>query len=409
VVDLHDLAASGVCPFDEFRAIMDAGGVAVDSRIDAVVVTGHELARDVSLDPATFSSEREGALRLRMGTSPEPVPPEALELLSRANEEVPALVTADPPAHSRQRRIMNLVFSPRRIAQLEPEIRALAEELFDAFPDREVDFIPAFAEPFPLHVLAHLLAVDRAIMSTVKHWAELIILGMSQPIDAEQRKEVARSVVELQEYFLPRIQARRGAPNKDMLSEVINAVTPTGEQLSDAELLPIVTQLMSAGHATTTHFLSSAIHILAERPALYQELRRSPDDVPAFLEEVLRHSPPVLASLRYASGPTEVCGVPVERRQVVVLHWGSAGRDPEMFEDPDEFVPDRGNARRHLAFGHGPHFCIGAGLARLEADVAFRLLLERYEHVELVPEKSDLRTIQSFAQYGRRKVVVRLG
>jgi cytochrome P450 len=407
---LHLLAPETVeCPFARYQELMSAGGVGVDPVLNATLVAGRERVMRLALEPTTLSSRRLGELARRMGSGTGPVSPDAEELLARAHEERPALFTADPPEHTRHRRLVNSAFTPARIRTLEPKIRALAEEHLAALPaDADVDFLDEFAAPFPLAVIGDLLGIDRAFMRTIKEWAEHIMAGMSQLLTHEQQVRTAETILEFQEYFIPELERRRQHPTDDFLSDLVNARTIDGDTLSTPELLPMVVQFTTAGHATTTHFIANAVLALIERPDLADALRDDPASTEPFLEEILRISPPVLGSFRWTTRETELEGTALEPRELVILLWGSAGWDPSVFPEPQELRLDRPNGRSHMAFGHGIHFCVGAPLARLEARIAIETLLREFDRIELVPEQSDLTHIQSFAVNACRRIVLRM-
>ncbi len=397
------------CPYHLYQQLHRGSGVAEDPAV-GVVVAGYRDLVELSRNTALFSSSisEDGKGPRHMGVGKEPVQADVEEILALAHPLENALFTADPPEHTRHRKLISKALSPRRVRKLEPAIRQLANELLDAFiDDGEVDFLPRFAIPLPVTVIADILGVDRADIATFKHWGDLMISGNVDVLSHERRREVAHAVVALHRYFVPRIEQRRLAPTDDLLSDMVNAEVDGEGRLSTAELLPIIDQVLLAGHETTTNLIGNAMLVLLRDPALMARLRANPGLIEAFVEEALRYDPPIQCTYRRATADTDLRGVPVSGGAMVVPLWAAAGHDPTVFEQPERFDPDRPNVRQHMGFGYGPHFCAGAELARLEARIAFETLLQRLDDIELDEQASDLGHLPSFAARGYRRVMLR--
>lgn len=397
------------CPYHLYQRLHHGSGVAVDPAV-GVVVAGYEDLVELSKNTALFSSSisEDGKGPRHMGVGKEPVQPDVEAVLALAHPVENALFTADPPEHTRHRKLISKALSPRRVRNLEPSIRQLANQLVDSFIDAgEVDLLTQFAIPLPVTVIADILGVDRADIATFKHWGDLMISGNVDVLSHERRLEVAHAVVALHDYFVPRIEQRRREPTDDLLSDMVNAEVDGEGRLSTAELLPIIDQVLLAGHETTTNLIGNAMLVLLRDPALMARLRAEPTLIEAFIEETLRYDPPIQCTYRRATADTELRGVPVSRGAMVVPLWAAAGWDPAVFEQPSRFDPDRANVRQHMGFGHGPHFCAGAELARLEARIAFETLLARLADIELDVASSDLGHLPSFAARGYRRVALR--
>lgn len=214
-------------------------------------------------------------------------------------------------------------------------------------------------------------------------------------------------MVPLHDDFVPRMERRRREPTGDMLSDMVNAEVDGEGRLPTAELLPITDQELLAGHETTTSPIGNAMLELLRDPALMARLRAEPAPIEVFVEETLRHDPPIQCTCRRATVDTELRGVPVSLGAMVVPLWAAVGRDPAVIEQPVRVDPDRANVRRHMGFGQGPQFCAGAELARLAARIAFETLLARLADIELDVASSDLGHLPSFAVRGYRRVVLR--
>ncbi len=406
-----DLTASEhiECPYKMYASLHQAGGVGVDPNI-GTIVAGYDtlaaLAKNTSVYSSAITEDDRGPRH--MGINTEPVQEDVEEILSNAHPIVNALFTADPPEHTRHRKLISKALSPRSVRALEPQIRQITTDLIDAFIDRgSVDLIPEFAVPLPVTVIADILGVDRADIWTFKHWGDLMISGNIDLLSHERRREVAHAVVELHEYFVPRIEERRRQPTDDLLSIMVNTEVDGEPPLTTEELLPIIDQILLAGHETTTNLIGNAMLVLLEDDALMTRLRENPRDIPAMVEEALRWDPPIQCTFRRAKKNDSIGDISVSAGDMVIPMWAGANWDPEVFPNPERFDIDRPNTKPHMGFGFGPHFCAGAELARIEARVAFEELLSRLGDIALDETASDLSHLPSFASHGYRKVGLR--
>ena len=394
------------CPYKTYASLHESGGVGVDPNI-GTIVAGYDtlaaLAKNTSVYSSAITEDDRGPRH--MGINSEPVQEDVEEILSNAHPIVNALFTADPPEHTRHRKLISKALSPRSVRALEPQIRQITTDLIDAFIDRgSVDFIPEFAVPLPVTVIADILGVDRADIWTFKHWGDLMISGNIDLLTHERRREVAHAVVELHEYFVPRIEERRRHPTDDLLSIMVNTEVDGEPPLTTAELLPIIDQILLAGHETTTNLIANAILVLINDTGLMSRLRDHPGDIPAMVEEALRWDPPIQCTFRRATKDDTIEGNNVKAGDMVIPMWGGANWDPEVFPNPEQFDIDRSTTKPHMGFGFGPHFCAGAELARIEARIAFEELLGRLGDITLDESDSDLSHLPSFASHGYRKV-----
>ncbi len=397
------------CPYKTYSALHDAGGVGRDPNVGAIVAdyeTLAALAKNTSVYSSAITEDGRGPRH--MGINSEPVQDDVEEILSNAHPIVNALFTADPPEHTRHRKLISKALSPRSVRALEPQIRQITTELIDAFIDRgSVDLIPEFAVPLPVTVIADILGVDRGDIWTFKHWGDLMISGNIDLLSHERRREVAHAVVELHEYFVPRIEERRRQPTDDLLSIMVNTEVDGEPPLTTEELLPIIDQILLAGHETTTNLIGNAMLVLLGDDALMTRLRENPDDIPAMVEEALRWDPPIQCTYRRATRDDDIEGVAINAGEMVIPMWAGANWDPQVFPNPEQFDIDRPSTKPHMGFGFGPHFCTGAELARIEARVAFEELLRRLDEMTLDEADSDLTRLPSFASHGYQKVGLR--
>ena len=353
------------------------------------LISRYDDVMSVVRDPERFSSQM-------LGPFAEEPSPEVAAVLVDAYPGVPTLLTNDPPSHTRFRNLVNKAFTPKRVGQMEGDIRRIAEELVDAFAGAgEVEIVSQFAVPLPLTVIADALGVDRADMAAFKRWSDDSVAPLSGLLTEERKVECARSRVEMQRYMVARIEERRAGRRDDLLSDLVHArLDPAagevdagaeGEPLSIAELLNVIEQLLVAGNETTTKLITSGLLVLLEQPEELERVRADPALVANLVEEALRYESPVQMLFRTAKVDAEVGGVTIPAGTPCLVMYGSANRDDTHFPSADHFDVGRANARTHLAFGQGPHFCVGAALARAEGRIAFEVLLDRLDDLAVAP------------------------
>lgn len=291
-----------------------------------------------------------------------------------------SVLALDGQEHGRLRAIVSGAFGPRAVARLEPRVRALAGELASAIEARgEVDIITALAMPLPAFMIADLLGVDPALQPNLKRWTDDLVSITPVPEGPEQVARVKGTIDELTGILGSIVAARRSAPASDFASDLIRAEA-SGQRLRDDEILAFMLLLLLGGFDTTTYLIANALILLADRPDIAAALRADPRRVPRFIEEVLRHDPPVHGLPRLAAEDIEVAGVVIPKGALVLALIGSANRDEARFKAPDTF--DLGRDEIALSFGHGIHYCLGAALARLEAIIAIEVLVSRFRSIE---------------------------
>jgi cytochrome P450 len=306
-----------------------------------------------------------------------------------------SLVATDPPRHRQLRALVSQAFTPRGVDDLAPRIEQITNELLDAVQDRgRMDFVHDFTYPLPVIVIAEMLGVPASDRDQFKAWSDAITSATPEGAAAQQA---------MTGYFVSLIEERRRAPRKDLVSALM-AAQIDGEHLSMPELLGFCVLLLVAGNETTTNLIGNALLCLDEWPDVCSELRADVALLPGFIEEVLRYRSPVQSMFRVVAQRTEVGDQVLEPDQSVLAWIGSANRDAAAFEDPDRFDPRRVQ-NKHLAFGRGIHFCLGAPLARLEAQIALRAVLTRFPTIRLAPE-AHLEAQDSFIVYGVKSLPV---
>jgi len=341
-----------------------------------VVVGRHEDCSAILRDPRA-SSERNNSLL---------APPEM-----RA-QRAPSFLSLDPPDHTRLRRLVSKAFAPRVIARLEPRIRELADELLTAAGSdgdpggRQLEVVSQLAYPLPVRIISEMLGVPAGDHARFAGWSaslahslqpQFIAVGPDPAAAAQQAR------LEFAGYFRELIAARRARPDDDLLSELIRA-EDDGQRLSEPELIATCVLLLVAGHETTVGLISNAILALLRHPDQLAALRADPGLAAGAVEETLRYDAPVQFTGRVARGGMQVGRLSAPDGAVLLLLLAATGRDPQAFADPDSFDIRRA-AANHLAFAAGPHFCLGAPLARLEAAIAVRAFATRVADPELDP------------------------
>jgi len=312
--------------------------------------------------------------------------PEVAEIYAQGYPPVDTLLTNDPPAHTRYRVLVTKAFSARRVATLEPKMRDIASELVDRFGrDGKVELMHQFAVGLPLTVIAGALGVPREDMDKFKRWSDDSVAPLGGMISAARQIECTRSIVEFQHYFAAKLEERRLAPRDDLLTDLLNARLEGTKPLDTGEMLSILQQLLVAGNETTTNLIGSAMMLLFQHPDQMGALRDDPSLLGNFVEEALRMESPVQGLFRVTRAEAELGGTIIPKSSRVVVMYASGNRDEAQFPDPDRFDIRRANAKTHLAFGQGIHFCIDAALARLEARVAFEILLARTKNIRIAP------------------------
>ncbi|WP_437682686.1 cytochrome P450 [Sorangium sp. So ce131] len=302
------------------------------------------------------------------------------------NPMVDSILLMDPPEHTKARAIVSRAFSTRVIPRVEPLLRATATAFVERLtPGREIDFCAELAVPIPATAIADLLGLDPALRAHFKRWtADFVAIAAATP---EMREGIRATIADLERYLLEVIAARRAAPRDDLVSELL-AARIDGVALTEPEIVSFLFLLLAAGFETTTHLLNTTMKILTEHPEVYARVRADPALIPALVEETLRFDPPAQIGMRQAKADVEIRGVKVPEGAFVAALISSANRDEQVFPDADRFDLDR-ERQVGLSFGYGPHFCLGAALARAEAKIGLEVLMSlpgRFEWAGREPE-----------------------
>ncbi len=292
----------------------------------------------------------------------------------------PTLLGADPPAHTRVRRIINPSFSSSRIAALEPRIRAITAELIGRIlPRGEGELIADLAVPLPASVIAEILGIDPERYDVFKRWSDAAILRATGNPRAGQYDDSSRDNAEFHRFFAGLARKQRDGLSGD---DSLMSTLAREQTLNTRELLHLSRLLLVAGNETTTNLIGNTLLALLRNPPEFERVLADLTLLPAVIEETLRYDAPVQLLRRLVTQDVEVDGTTIPAGSIVVPLLGSANRDEEIFPNPDRFDPAR-RARGHIAFGTGPHYCLGAHLARLEAKIAIEAILTQLPNLRL--------------------------
>ena len=370
-------------PFPLFAAVRGLGPVHAVTLADghpAYLVVGYEEAR-TALNESRLSKDMHAALATGEGVVAEGLPGPAFAR---------HMLSVDPPDHSRLRRLVSSAFTPRRVERLRPRVQALIDELLDAIaaagPDARVDLVSSFAFPLPFTVICELLGVPEGDRTALGAGFTGMLMPYSTPDEFARAKAASDSVVAMLEALVAGKQAN---PGDDMVSALISA-RDGAERLNTQELLSTIFQLMVAGHDTTASLIGNGTVALLTHSDQLAALQADPDKLAVAIEELLRYDAPVPHStFRYAVAPIDIGGVTIPTGAQVIISLAAANRDAGQYTDPDALDLDR-DETRHLAFGHGIHFCLGAPLARMEGLLALGSLLQRFPELRLAVPADEL-------------------
>jgi cytochrome P450 len=381
------------CPAPAYRQLREEG-VSYAPEIDAFVVSRHDDVARVLRDGQTFSS------RNTVGrTPPVPDPDDPRPPLS------PLLLLADGAEHATRRKIVNRAFTPAQIAAWEPMVRQVAVEHVERLRElADVDFVRDLSALLPVRVISLVLGVPLADVAKFREWSEEITSSVGHhSADPARTRQVQDQFFD---YISELLDGWDGVAGGSVLSQI--AAAERAGELTRAECVRFVAELLVAGNITTTHHISSSIVLLAGHPDVQGKLRAEPALVRPFIEESLRLEAPIQGFYRFATATAEIGGVTIPEGSRVFVLYGSANTDDAAWEDCPHLRLDRPNASAHLAFGKGAHTCLGAALARLEGQVVVEVLLDRLESFELLTPPQSVPYVASFVNHGPASLPARL-
>ncbi len=363
-------------PYPHYAAWRAENPVLFDATTNDWKVTGYEAVAAMLRDPR-FGADREDIFFGHMDDGRR----ERVDYLARVQRAM--MLFADPPRHTRLRGLVNRAFTPRVVAEMRDTIQTVVNDLLDAVADQDrLDVIRDLAYPLPTVVIARLLGVPAEDRHRLKVWSDdfaLFIGGDSRSPGVGERADA--SVREMAAYLEAIVAARRTSPEVDLISTLLRA-EERGDVLGDDELYATCILMLVAGHETTTNLIGNGVLALLSHPAERDRLLSGEVPIGSAIEELLRFDSPVQVTSRRALADVDWEGQSIERGQFVDLWLGAANRDPDRFANADALVLDRPD-NRHLAFGFGAHFCVGAPLARIEGSMAIGSLFRRFPHLAL--------------------------
>jgi cytochrome P450 len=350
------------------------------------LVLSYEAVREVLHRPDDLSSRLGNLLVGGAGDNPE-----AMAIMRRCVRHVPTMIDNDDPGHRRYRALANRVFTPARLGKMSDYLNRIIDALIDGFIARgECDFIGEFAAPLPIYVIADFMGVDRRLHARFRQWTDAFLVFLSKMASKDEEVAAARLVLEFSDFLLERIESRRSAPGDDLISDLIAVREEGVDPLTDPEIHSIMRAIAVAGAEAIRNALIEGLTILIQDGGQRRALLDDPALAAAAVEELLRFSSPTAGMWRIAARATSLAGAPIPAGARVLLRFDSANRDPARFADPDRFDIRRSNAREHLSFGFGVHFCLGAMVSRRQLAAALPRVLARLEGVRIVADKSDL-------------------
>jgi len=376
-------------PFTALAPLQAEAPVYRSDILGAWVVTRYHDIRDAFRDPRLSSD--------RIRPFIERAPAQLQDTLKPLGDHLNLwAVFTDPPDHTRLRGLMNRAFTTTAVQELRPKITRIVNGLLDDIDarivrsgSREFDLIHDFAYPLPAMVIAEMLGVPQQDVDHLKRWSDLlaqfVLTSRSNP---EKYRLASESIVEMEAYFRRFLEDHRNRGTEDVTSGLLDA-RDQGDQLTTDELVSCCVLLLFAGHETTTQLLANGTRALLEHPEQMADLRAHLDDTDLVLntvEEMLRYDGPSISMVRVANQDFEWEGQQIARGDRLFLMMCAGNRDPRVFDDPDAFNIRRDDAKKNFTFGYGIHFCIGAPLARLEAEIAFPLLLKRFPNLRMAED-----------------------
>ncbi len=308
------------------------------------------------------------------------------------SDEPRSMLYRDPPDHTRLRSLVSKAFTPRAVRALRPRVEKIADDLLDSLDGADsFDVIDAIAYPLPVAVICEMLGVPQEDRGPFREWSNDASLSIEPLLDDRRVASTMDALSKLRDYFSDLAERRRADPGDDLVS-VLTQIEDEGDRLSHLELQLMLVLLLVAGNETTRNLVGNGLLALLRNPEQLDRLRREPELIGPAVEELTRYDSPVQIDGRSVREDTEVGGVPMERGQYLMLLLGAANRDPEAFDDPDVLDVSR-ERNPHLGFGRGIHHCLGAPLARMEAEVMLGKLLERFPNVRLAGTPTRRRQI----------------
>ena len=375
-------------PYPTWQEARRTCPVFYDERLGYWQITRYEDVNAAVLDTANLSSEGFFAT-VKVHPGNEHLLPHGPPGHGGLAMDTPSLATADPPTHTRVRKMCAEPFRPRRVADLEPELRKIADELIDGFAgDGHCDLIEQLSVPFSLLTIARILGMPDSDIDEMRRYSDEMPQTLDPSLTKKQQAELFRHYGTFYDFCREAAERARRSPGHDLLSGLVATIdaSPADKQLCEAELVSVIATLITAGNETTRYLIGNMLLLLFRHPDQLEAVRADPSLATNAVEETLRHYTSVKGNLRIATSDVIYSGVTIPAGDAVQVCWGSAMRDESVFERPNEFDICRSDLKKHFSFSRGPHVCLGAPLARLESIIALQHLLARLPGLELERE-----------------------
>jgi cytochrome P450 len=367
-------------PYPTYRDLRRDAPVRYDEATDHWLISRYEDVNGLLRDRGLGRTYLHVATHEEMGRPPDPASQAPFWHLIRSG-----ILDMEPPDHTRVRRLVAKAFTPKYVESLRPRVQEIVDALIeDASAPGEFDLLSAIAEPLPVAVIAEMLGIPEPDRRHLRPWSADICKMYELNPPLESQRDAVRASTEFSEYLRVLARERRSAPGDDLISALVEVVDD-GETLTQDELVGTCVLLLNAGHEATVSSTAIGWWTLFRHPDQLRQLREDRSLIPRAVEELLRFDTPLQMFERWVLEPFELHGIEIPRGAELGLLFGSANRDPDVFDAPDELRLDR-DPNPHLTFGAGIHFCLGAPLGRMELQLSFATLLERFPSLELVEE-----------------------
>jgi cytochrome P450 len=375
-------------PYEVLKSVRERAPVMHDDQFNRWYVTRFDDVRailrdkDMSADPRKANPNSFVAKIAAMGGTLNSSAPQSMLFM-------------DDPDHRRLRGLVNKAFTLKAVEALRPRVREIADELLAKIETSEFDLMTSFAGVLPVIVIAEMLGIDPADRASFRHWSEVSVAAFFNPFRTpEQGNAAAQAQVELDEYFRNMIAVRRAEPREDLISDMVQA-EEEGSHMTDDEIVTQCNLLLIAGNVTTTDLIGNGVKALLDHPQELAKLRARPQLINNAIEEILRYDSPVTNSGRNVQRELSMRGCPMNLGDSITVSLAAANHDPEVNPDPERFDIERADIQ-HQSFGGGKHTCLGAPLARVEAQEGITALLKRFPNLRPSPRGLKYRTIPSF-------------
>lgn len=375
-------------PYEILKAVRERAPVLHDDQFNRWYLTRFDDVRQILRDKDMSADPRKA--------NPNSFVARIAAMGGTLNSSAPqSMLFMDDPDHRRLRGLVNKAFTLKAVEALRPRVREIAEGLLTKIDDGEFDLMASFAAVLPVIVIAEMLGIDPADRDSFRRWSEVSVAAFFNPFRTpEQGEAAAQAQQELDAYFRRMIELRRAAPRTDLITDMVRA-EEAGDHMSDAEIVTQCNLLLIAGNVTTTDLIGNGVKALLDHPQALAKLRARPDLMNNAVEEILRYDSPVTNSGRNVQRELSMRGCPMNMGDSVTVSLAAANHDPEANPDPDRFDIERADIQ-HQSFGGGKHTCLGAPLARVEAQEGITALLQRFPKLQPSARGLKYRTIPSF-------------